>query len=62
MKIVKQTPGIETCRNELIEHLVTTLLFEAEFVDTLKVLNFAIQKKHFGLEKNILRVFNFAIW
>ena len=56
MKIVKHTCRIETHRDELIEYLFVTLSYEAEFVDTLKTLNFAIGKK------NILRVFNFAIW
>ena len=56
MKIVKHTCRIETHRDELIEYLFVTLSYEAEFVDTLKALNFAIGKN------DILRVFNFAIW
>ena len=69
MKIVKHTCRIETHRDELIEYLFVTLSYEAEFVDTLKALNFAIGKNdilfffYFAIWwfENIFRVFDFAI-
>ena len=47
MKIVKHTCRTETHRDELIEYLFVILSYEAEFVVTLKALDFTIEKKTF---------------